>query len=293
MLRTVLKLFICLFLANSLFSQSRFIRFETDKKDFVRKVNFFNQDGSLIRTFDIDANDPYNNLPYPIVYTSKNGIHTYDVSKIKGNKPEVSKARSNSVLSGVYNDNDKYFAICYNFSNFDESSYNTLGAKSTVFVMDSTGKIMNELKIDSLLSDIHQVIVSRDGKFLFLLYGSDLNIDHNAGAPMQFQIRAISDNSLVTEELFAWKNNEWSKKYPFSANFLTPEATDTYFYLVDWNPNEKKYLYRIYDPNAKKIYVKEMNEILWRVETQPYGFKLKNGKTFYFDRDFQILPMGK
>ena len=293
MLRTVLKLFVCLSMTTTLFSQSRLIQFKADKREFLRNVEFYTKDGTLIRTFNIDANDPYNSLAYPILQTSKNGIHTYDVSKEKNNKTQASKARSNAVLSGVYDNKDIYLAICYNLTYYDTSMYNTLGAKSTIFIMDSTGTLLNKLEIDALSSTIHEVIVSRDGKHIFLLYGDNDNIDHHAGAPMQFQIRRISDNSLITNELFAWKNNEWVKNYPFRGNYSSPASIHGYFFLQDNNPTSQKSLYRIYDPYQKKVYIRELDHYLRTYEFKSDGLRLKNGETLLFNKDFQVVPMGK
>jgi hypothetical protein len=230
--------------------QSNDVKFiNASKEDYVKRIDFVNKKtGTIINTYDVIANNPYNHLNFPVidikqknkVYDIKNISQTdvnYFVSKRKPlslSDLRPTKAFSEANIGSYYS---IYTAVAYNLTTFNKDNY-IINFHSTTKILDNNG---NVIKVFQHLDyeDINP-IVSNNGKYYSLSYGGSLNPDENPMTNNGYRIYDIATSKLLYQE-------------EHGSDTSPPFATVNSAFIIHKQLTEKQDEYKIIDIEADYI----------------------------------------
>lgn len=246
------------------------------------KLEYYDEHGNLLKTYDVDAQNPYLKK-YPDLV---NNFYNAEGNVVDENSdPESKEIHFRSSTNSVFVDENTGFTqIDYMLYNSNKHG-NVINFITTFIVLDTLGNEINRL-VDKELY-INDTYVTPDGKFLALCTGGMVNInnfgdDMNGHRDMGILIYDLADMSLIYENggrysdgvSGGWDNSEWIR-----------------FRLKNDSEEEIKGDIYFIDPVNKVEYKKTFSYTEWNIlRTKTYkewkGKNLKNEvlKAFSFQK---------
>lgn len=263
--------------------------------NFVEEMKFYNEGTKqLANSFNLIENNPYNSLPYPVI---KDKILSYDLSGVRLNDIMLRKGKlnitfgvSDTVLlrnigatsfSGVYEDNSNYSIVCYYLNVGGED--NIVAYSAIIYVFNCEGGIVKE--IDDIEAPVSNQLISRDGRYLAVGYGSTMDLNN-----MIVSNDGCLIYDLITDDIIDHKS-------PDGFSWTVPMIIDNLIVVVHENSNE--YYYYVYDfeKNKKYSHVFERREFingqLKDITKEGFIFNLDNKansekKTVRYSNEFKV-----
>jgi hypothetical protein len=245
----------CAFFATA---QISLVPFDEAGKSGIKSILFDNsnekgQNDSSKKSFDIQANNPYNNLPYVVTGHRPNGS---DIFEIKPNEKKsallgfgmsaqdaaTQASYSDAPITGssnwYHNINGSFVTIAYNLSLY-KSQYDLVenGRFSTIYVLNQYGEKIHELT--QIPTDVYDIAITGDGEHLMYAYGEyieDLTGDIKGG----FKIIRLSDRSIFYEREVYRIKGFFSMSGQVVVNSIAAEGH--YLYILD-ESNDHLYKY--------------------------------------------------
>ena len=258
--------------------------------------------GRQTKTFDISQNNPYGNLPFPFVVKNKEKV--YDLSKlpkesynlflsdkyvsnedIKSDSVLVDKILNWAELS-YENATENFIVVSYNLAAYKNNF--PVSFKSSLNILDNKGNSVKSLK--NLNTETRFPVITQNGKFLLLNYGGELDCSNNELLPRTFKIIDIDSGETIHEETYDFERIKDKKEFgTFTSEGVIPICINNMFVVVSKCTERKNtYLYQIFDPEKKKIYIKKCNYYIFNDEIKKDGFYHEKDKML-FEKDFLTM----
>ena len=162
---------------------------------------FINSEGEKIKTIDIEANNPFNDIPFPI--KEVDGIYTnYDSDKItiadlekhfgeliideRGKYNKITYMQTGGILGGV---SKSYAAVAYTLGlttrhNYEDYyDYQDSGI-TKIFIYNNKGELVNTIVNKEFCAN--DFSMSRDGKYFVFRYGGGYDDPDGYGTPIGY-----------------------------------------------------------------------------------------------------------
>lgn len=303
-------LFIILSLnAYAVLAQKPHFAVEADEKTgFPKKINYFDNAGKPLNSFDILENNPYNKLEYPILKKDKYGLVIYDMTKVSksqaakalspkyfdqkssfkksysdSNTPKLTSLKSRVVYSGEFRD-DSFRIVSYSLMAYSNHEH-PISFKSNVFILNNKGTIIANLPDNDTETNMPRI--TNDGKYILFTYGGELTCSDHKLMPYSFKIIDVNNREILWDEPFEKIDTSQQVKYRQSSHYPT-FTEDNLIVIVSTTYSEGKeiYMYRVYNPLEKAVYLKEANTYIRPSEIKKDGFHLKDGTFYSYKTDF-------
>jgi hypothetical protein len=155
-----------------------------DRNKGIEKIVFKDEIGAQVGEFDVQANNPYNNLTYPILSVNESGIKRYKINS--SNREEVTRQFSigeneideSSYISSITNItySGNYAIVAYN--KFIYSAYGDVhdkARKSIIKVINGKGKVDF---IGKIPTDAQSLGITPNGKYFSYTFGNSMHLSN-------------------------------------------------------------------------------------------------------------------
>lgn len=292
-----------------LFAQKPRFSVENDKKtNFPIKINYFDSTGRLLNSFNIIENNPYNKLEYPILKKDKYGLIIYDMTKVSKseavkalspkyieqkssfkksdsdlNTPSLTSLKSRVVYSGEFRD-DSFRIVSYSLMAYEHDEY-PISFKSNIFVLNNKGNIIANLP--DINTETNLPKITNDGGYIVFTYGGELTCSNDELQPHSFKILDVKTKEILWDEPFTKIDTSLKIKYEQGSDYPTC-IEDNLIVMVSstYSDGKEIYLYKIYNPVERVVYLRESENFIRTYEIKKDGFHLKNGTFYSFKTDF-------
>lgn len=175
---------------------------------FIDRIDFKNEKGAIISSFDIKANNPFNTLDLPSEKFNAFGGKVYQLKDITPqryrNILELGQnARTKNVKfiaaesqTTVYQKSPNYALVVYNLFLYDGFG-ETFENKSEIVLLNTKGEKIQQFRFPHIARN---PLVTNNGKFLFTDYGGAYNCTQFEYIPQGFSVYDVQTRGLVYEE---------------------------------------------------------------------------------------------
>lgn len=270
-----------------------FVYYENQR--YVKEINFLDTEkGSIVKSFNIPENNPYQNLQYPIFSQSKQGYNIFEINDLQINDidlngPNFVYARS---LTDTFKINNGAIKS-YHELRFTDTSHIILkyhlnlymgdglvGVSNTIYIFRKDGELLK--KYDQFNTQCLFPCVTSDSKYFAYSFGGVVDESLIYFADLGYHIIDLEKDELIID-------HKIDKRYhglvttndSASVRVLCEDMDNCRFIIYDFS-NSKKY---------EKEYPTNVIGLLRNVNK--YGFvfveDIKNPKKFrtdYFETDF-------
>ncbi len=251
----------------------------------LRRLDFFDENGELIKEFDIRKNNPYTKKNMNI-NNSNYTAYVYDsFSKIpsKGEKKHKGEVYYNSITQRTAHTEDHIPVISYQLIKMDDTG--VVGWECTNFCFDEKGNILR--KFENLNIDPREFCISENKKFFCISYGGlrgeNLTKLRNSG----IRIYEIESGKLVYQL-------DLDDKHRISGPAPDNESLKNFYGVFGVKGNEyssdRSKIYNMIDFELRMIYSKKISrEERRKIKgSDKEGFIMKDGSRLNYEKDFSI-----
>lgn len=273
----------------------------------IVRLDFFDKmTDKVIKSFDVYANSPFENLGYPVTGVNFEGGSIYRVENVQ---PKDSSLFFNQKLEmgdsldfiphvasslAAVNENGKtHTVVVYGFvaHNANDTKYSSF---TSIKILNSRGEVVHSLY--GLDVGYNLPTITENGKYLAFNYGGCMDETENVQSPPGVKIFDATSGSLILD--FIGEKNE--------KNCCSIEAIEGFIRLetkIGTNPNSQ-FVFRFFDLENSIIYSKSIpyqeRNHLFLVTPISLIFKEREGKrftgrnwTYTFNDDFQKIKIQK
>jgi len=181
---------------------------------FIDKVEFKDEDGNILSTFDVEANNPFNKYDLPSDRTNTLGGKIYNLKDVPAKRFEQFLRNTNASSSRsaqtdrdiefvsaesqtiIYQKNPNHALVAYNLFLYDGIG-ETYESQSEIILLDKNGKEIQKLRLPHIA---RVPLISKDGKFLFANYGGAYNCTEFEYLEKGFNVYNVVTGESIYEE---------------------------------------------------------------------------------------------
>jgi len=271
------------------------INYSIDAKNNTAKgIDFIDErTRKKIKTFDLETNNPYRSLRFPLKNSKEVNSATYNLSKVnkdqlikefiphiklsKGEKDHIHFTSASPNVSTYTG--EKYAAIAYQLNVYGEEG-DALAMRGTALVLNQKGETIFKLPDNHL--GCAGPVVTEDGKYLAFQYGA-MNVESSVAYT---ESPGLQIYEIATGRLILNVDSSSSSPLGVEGNKIIE------LFLLGW----PDYMYQVYDPDTRLVYKKHYTSkeysLLKRKEKNGLVFSAPGGgeRLDSFEKDFIKEP---